>query len=49
MPSEAREGVLKAAAQTSEAAALVLYIALVIVVLSYALRTVETVVFKWKW
>ena len=48
MPSEASKGVLKAAAQTSEVAALVLYIALVIVVLSYALRIVETVVFKWK-
>ncbi|MCS7300202.1 MAG: hypothetical protein NZ556_01415 [Fimbriimonadales bacterium] len=49
MPSEAREGVLKAAAQTSEIASLVLYIAAVIVVLSYSLRLVETVIFKWKW
>ncbi|MFQ3611933.1 MAG: hypothetical protein SNJ72_10625 [Fimbriimonadales bacterium] len=48
MPSEAREGVLKAAVQTSETAALILYIALVIVVLSYSLRFVETAVFKWK-
>ncbi|MEN3002193.1 MAG: hypothetical protein ABDI19_10200 [Armatimonadota bacterium] len=48
MPSEAREGVLEAAARANETAALVLYISLVIVVLSYALRLVETVIFKWK-
>ncbi len=48
MPSEAREGVLKAAAQANETAAWILYIALTIMVLSYALRTVETVIFKWK-
>lgn len=49
MPSEAREGVLKAAAQANETAAWVLYISLTIVVLSYSLRLVETIIFKWKW
>ena len=48
MPSEAQKGVLEAAARANETAALVLYIALVIVALSYALRVVETVIFKWK-
>lgn len=48
MPSEAREGVLKAAAQANETAAWVLYISLTIVALSYSLRLVETIVFKWK-
>ncbi|MCS7064691.1 MAG: hypothetical protein NZL85_00300 [Fimbriimonadales bacterium] len=48
MPSEAQKGVLEAAARANETAALVLYISLVIVALSYALRLVETVVFKWK-
>lgn len=48
MPSEAQKGVLEAAARANETAALVLYISLVIVALSYALRIVETVIFKWK-
>ncbi len=47
-PAQASEGVFKAAAQTSEIAALVLYVSAVIVVLSYSLRTVELVIFKWK-
>lgn len=47
-PAQASEGVLKAAAQTSEVASLVLYISAVIVILSYSLRIVELVVFKWK-
>lgn len=47
-PAHASDRVLEATFKANETATLILYISLVIISLSYALRLVETAVFKWK-
>lgn len=47
-PAQAGERVAEATFKANETAALVLYIALIIITLSYLLRLVETALFKWK-